>query len=238
MNPKTKKALLILLPLVVGGAVIVYLNRSKSKPKADRSDPGDTDLADLHKTSLVGGTSSQYPLKLGSRGDLVAALQNALIAAYGKTVLPKYGADGDWGGETDTAVKAKLGISQIDSRDQFDKIVTGLKTSGAAQAVTSANLTRATELISQWKTNTNLRLMLNAPLSAAVCTLDYKNSATATGKYENVEASVPLSRSEYIPHLALANGTLVVKHLSSSFWGLGSTTTTYLVFRPETTTLV
>ena len=31
-------------------------------------------------------------------------VQNALIAKFGRTVLPRYGADGDWGNETEESV--------------------------------------------------------------------------------------------------------------------------------------
>ena len=44
------------------------------------------------------------PLKKGSKGVAVKALQTALISlGYN---LPRYGADGDYGNETETAVKA------------------------------------------------------------------------------------------------------------------------------------
>jgi hypothetical protein len=48
---------------------------------------------------------SDFPLKRGSKGTLVKALQFALIATYGKSILPRYGADGDFGKELATALK-------------------------------------------------------------------------------------------------------------------------------------
>lgn len=49
--------------------------------------------------------SDNFPLKKGSRGPNVKALQEALIAGYGASILPKYGADGDFGSETEAALK-------------------------------------------------------------------------------------------------------------------------------------
>ena len=52
---------------------------------------------------------SDFPLKKGSKGENVRLLQEALIAKYGKTILPKYGSDGDFGTETLNALK-KAGL--------------------------------------------------------------------------------------------------------------------------------
>jgi hypothetical protein len=49
-------------------------------------------------------TSSDFPLKKGSRGPKVRQLQLALITKYGKSILPKYGADGSFGNETMAAL--------------------------------------------------------------------------------------------------------------------------------------
>lgn len=48
---------------------------------------------------------SIFPLKKGSKGDKVRQLQQALIAQHGESILPKYGADGDFGTEMVNALK-------------------------------------------------------------------------------------------------------------------------------------
>jgi hypothetical protein len=53
--------------------------------------------------------TSSFPLKKGSNNELVKSLQLALIAKYGAGVLPKYGADGDFGSET-VAALTKAGL--------------------------------------------------------------------------------------------------------------------------------
>ncbi len=45
-----------------------------------------------------------FPLKRGSRGENVRAFQQALLDAYGKKALPRYGADGQFGNEMAAAL--------------------------------------------------------------------------------------------------------------------------------------
>lgn len=66
--------------------------------------------------------SSSFPLKQGSKGELVHRLQEALIAKYGKTILPKYGADGDFGSETVAALK-KIGFPWPITESAFNVLV-------------------------------------------------------------------------------------------------------------------
>ena len=49
--------------------------------------------------------NDDFPLKKGSKGDRVRALQQAVIDKYGSSALPKYGADSDFGTETANALK-------------------------------------------------------------------------------------------------------------------------------------
>ncbi len=49
--------------------------------------------------------NDKFPLKRGSRGQNVKMLQQALMAKHGAGILPKYGADGDFGSETAEALK-------------------------------------------------------------------------------------------------------------------------------------
>ena len=65
---------------------------------ADNISTSDQSSADSLKTS------SDFPLKKGSRGPKVQQLQVALIAQYGKGILPRYGADGSFGNETQAAL--------------------------------------------------------------------------------------------------------------------------------------
>lgn len=67
--------------------------------------------------------NKQFPLKRGSRGAQVKALQNALIQSYGSGILPRYGADGQFGAELEAAL-IKKGFSKVVSENDF-KTITG-----------------------------------------------------------------------------------------------------------------
>jgi hypothetical protein len=92
------------------------------------------------KATKSNATSSKranddFPLKKGSKGDNVRALQQALIDKHGKSILPKYGADGDFGTETVNALK-KAGYPTSVSESLFNVI-----TQGSGSSSTSADKT-------------------------------------------------------------------------------------------------
>ncbi|NCT73985.1 MAG: hypothetical protein GXC78_05600 [Chitinophagaceae bacterium] len=71
-------------------------------------------------------TSSGFPLKKGSKGENVRQLQQALITKYGKSILPRYGADGDFGSETAAALK-KAGLPDSINESTFHVLTQGSK---------------------------------------------------------------------------------------------------------------
>lgn len=136
MSPKAKKILTniaIFLPALVGiGAISKYFYDNK-KAKAEEdipppSDPskGKTQTADEIKSSLS-SKNCKFPLQKGSKSDCVKQLQQALINAFGNAILPKYGADKDWGSETEKAVKEKLKITSIKDANELATIVANLQ---------------------------------------------------------------------------------------------------------------
>ena len=68
--------------------------------------------------------TDDFPLKKGSKGESVKRLQEALITKYGKGVLPKYGADGDFGSETVSAL-TKLGLPTTITESTLNVITQG-----------------------------------------------------------------------------------------------------------------
>jgi hypothetical protein len=81
------------------------------------------------KTSSSSTSTSGFPLKYKSKGTLVKNVQLALIKKYGSSILPKYGADGDFGSEMLNALKAK-GLPTVIESNDYDKI-TGEKPNGS-----------------------------------------------------------------------------------------------------------
>lgn len=77
-----------------------------------------------YTTSATAERTDSFPLSKGSKGENVRKLQEALITKYGKQVLPKYGADGDFGSEVVAALK-KLGLPASITESTLNVIAQG-----------------------------------------------------------------------------------------------------------------
>ena len=114
---KTKNIIAAALALV--GVYFVYQHFSKK----GLSNPFTAKEEDK-KTSSSGSVSAakdSYPLKKGSRGNNVTSLQQ-LILKIDKSLLPKYGADGDFGSETESAVQKLLNKKTIDGQNDLNAL--------------------------------------------------------------------------------------------------------------------
>ena len=65
-----------------------------------------------------------FPLQKGSRGTKVKAFQQALIAKYGASILPRWGADGDFGSETAAGLQ-KAGLPSVIDSSTYYALVGG-----------------------------------------------------------------------------------------------------------------
>jgi hypothetical protein len=105
--------------LVVVGGYFVYRYFTKkpllpTKPKEEPITP-----------PTGGGTVSandKYPLKRGSRGKLVSSVQQWILK-IDKNALPKFGADGIYGKETEAAVEKYLGKKTVDNDSDIDRLM-------------------------------------------------------------------------------------------------------------------
>jgi hypothetical protein len=101
--------------------------------------------------------NSGFPLKKGSKGDLVKQMQDALIAKYGKSILPKYGADGDFGTETVNALK-KVGLPVTIDQSTFNVVTAVTKVDMSAvgrdlyQAAKTVDFNKAIASLGKLKT--------------------------------------------------------------------------------------
>jgi len=120
-NNKGKYILIGLGVVAIAGTAIYFA--TKNKNKSNFEDEIESSF-ETNSTLPVrtGGGSSGFPLKKGSRGDLVKNVQEALVSKYGAGILPKFGADGSWGSEMQTALIAK-GLPTTITADDFTKII-------------------------------------------------------------------------------------------------------------------
>jgi len=139
---KQQKKKIVFTTLAVGAAGILgyfgwqyFKTRKDKKAKADfntvlqteeKPSPSTVEPVTPKPKRSSGATSTTtsegFPLKKGSRGEKVRLLQEALIAKNGKSILPKYGADGDFGTETFNALK-KLGLPTVVSQSTYNVLV-------------------------------------------------------------------------------------------------------------------
>lgn len=94
-------------------------------------------------SSTTSQSNNSFPLKKGSKGQLVKALQQALISKYGVSILPKYGADGDFGSET-VAALVKAGLPAVIDESTYYVFVQGSGSATDKSALASKFLAAAT----------------------------------------------------------------------------------------------
>jgi peptidoglycan hydrolase-like protein with peptidoglycan-binding domain len=130
---KTKKVVLYGLGTLALGTLAFFGIKHFIKPKNNETTDQTDNETDTEKTvqtpaynkprtSLpTANVSDAFPLRLGSKGDKVRSLQQALIRAYGAGILAKFGADGQFGKELQSALRSK-GYGVPLSESDYNKI--------------------------------------------------------------------------------------------------------------------
>lgn len=95
--------------------------------------------------------ASDFPLKKGSRGEKVRQLQQALINKYGSALMPKYGADGQYGSELEKALTSK-GLPTTIDESQFTILTSVDTTDTATKLYNAATKKEFTSALSALKT--------------------------------------------------------------------------------------
>lgn len=125
-NKKGKYVLFGLGILAISGTAYYFIKKrgtsqSKLSEEDFLSDTGATQTQDFTLSITTSSSKGKFPLKKGSKGELVKRIQLRMINAYGKSILPKYGADGYWGKELDVALKSK-GFPTVVTQEMLKKI--------------------------------------------------------------------------------------------------------------------
>ena len=148
-----------------------YWQKKKAEKSTDEFPELPESKADTTSNSYVPlpppNSSDGFPIKKGNRGAKVKALQEALIAKYGKSVLPKWGADGDYGSELETALK-KYGINTSVDESTYNLLVKGNAPEGAllaqqlVAAAISSNFNAAMAALKQLRNTSDYTSVSNA----------------------------------------------------------------------------
>ena len=128
------------VPILIGG-YFIYKSLKKSNKDIGGNSNGNQGNSEVEKNTKGGVTpavTKLFPLKKGSKGSKVGELQEAILI-FNKNILPKYGADKDFGTETEDAVKDILGKNTVDSQDDIDKIITLASKNKSDMAAATAN---------------------------------------------------------------------------------------------------
>jgi len=100
-------------------------------------------------------TAQDFPIKKGSKGDKVREIQQILVG-IDANALPKYGVDGDFGSETESALFRYLNKKSVDNQDDMITL-NGLKDAAQGQNLqNSVNYTRiniGNQIIQDWKSS-------------------------------------------------------------------------------------
>ena len=129
-----KKTLIIIaiLILIAVGAILAIKYFKKKKATGSAS----TGTKPLPGTTMppVSGNSATFPLKKGSKGIQVTALQHSLNALYGANLTE----DGQFGAQTYNAVKSFLKTATV-SEQQYNKLLADAKANGTPNFLQEAN---------------------------------------------------------------------------------------------------
>lgn len=144
-----KKAIFIGLGVAAVGAGAFFgwryfSNRNSARYSEDDvvpfTEPEETSSTpSANSSSYTPKPTSEFPIKRGSRGEKVKMIQNALIARYGASILPKYGADGDFGSELENAL-SKNGWPTVIDENAFNVLAksSSVDASSVAQSLYKA----------------------------------------------------------------------------------------------------
>ncbi len=105
MKANKKKIIIIVVIALILGAILYFILRKPKAPDASTATPGSTPV-----------DSGVFPLKLGSKGSEVKALQSYLNNKYGASLV----VDGSWGPATGAAVMQFLNRDNV-SQAVYDK---------------------------------------------------------------------------------------------------------------------
>lgn len=170
MNKKYMK-LAALAAIAIGGYLVIRNILGKKTASNTESPTPDA-------PSQLG--AQDFPIKKGNKGDKVRELQTILVG-INPSSLPKYGVDGDFGSETESALFKYLNKKTVDSQDDMTTLI-GLKDAAQATALqNSVNDNRnvaANQIISSWRGNKGLSVHAKNVVQYVVGNLSFSGQET------------------------------------------------------------
>lgn len=116
-----KKLIWYSLPILVG---VFLIYKQFRKPKTSAIAPPPPPFSPVGSGTSTGGSTGSsrandnFPLKRGSKGENVRKLQQSMLK-IDPNILPRFGADGDFGGETEAAVQKLIFKNEVSYSDSL-----------------------------------------------------------------------------------------------------------------------
>jgi peptidoglycan hydrolase-like protein with peptidoglycan-binding domain len=206
----------VLIPSILAavGLGFIAVNVIKRNKQKKATAPGSVDKSSGTTTGVTpapapaftpsgGIIAAGFPLRRGSKGPKVVELQQAI----GKALLPKYGFDGDYGGETEAAVLKLLNKSTVDSQADIDKI----KALQTQTTLEQKKYAAGKKIIDSYNANNTLGLMPTKTTQATSVTINYQNHWIFQSKKLSMPANVKLNRYNYVPKQISGIGNLLIE---------------------------
>lgn len=178
--------------------------RSSAEQEEPKYQPSLPPASSTPASTYNSTTSSTFPLKPGSKGPLVVELQKTLIAIHGSQILPKYGADGDWGSETTKALKVKHNLSIVSLPD-FTRLKKQAEEKSGGNLITSAIVNPVQTAASAFQATA-----IASGLMTAIKTKSFTTTITFLRQIKNVQQYVAVnSIFKLMPFSGLTRFTIV-----------------------------
>lgn len=129
VTPQNSSSVIMKTSFILGGIVLVsvgayWLFTKLAAPKTANGKkvftPSVKDIVKDATIAVKPKTSNNFPLKNGSKNDLVKALQSALNRLGAS---PTLAVDGIFGSKTQAALVAQTGKSSVDSQSELDSLI-------------------------------------------------------------------------------------------------------------------
>jgi hypothetical protein len=177
MNLKTKRILLLVAPLAVGGVLLYAMNHKKKVASGGAKDGAQDDA----KPVPAPPPASMFPLKNGSNNAKVKELQSA-IGLSGKDV------DGIFGSGTEAKLKAFAGVIEVADQAALDQI--------KKKAVGITNNARASDLLSKFQKG-GVAIYTTAKLTVQKVQEDISGALISTGTFVSMAANKTYNNQDY-----------------------------------------
>lgn len=189
---KKYKKFIIPSLILVGGLLFIF------KDKLFKKKQDDLDINNDEPTP-----KPTFPLAKGSKGSKVKELQKAILSCS-SYYLPKYGADGDFGSETESALVQITGKKIVDSQAELDSIKA--KCSGGSKVTPTPTPSPTTEqqriklgqeLKAKWEKNKSLSFIATQTTDIGLYFVDRNGKYESKGK-ETIRPNVLIEKGNNV----------------------------------------